>query len=942
VKRRQQGPGIGEKSIYLVLLLFFLNKNFFKELIGGNCMKNVYWHQMGVRDVVETLKSDIESGLGAAEVNKRQNVYSNRLEGGHKINPLLILFNQFTDTMVLVLLSATVISGVIGAMADAVTIMAIVVINAFLGFIQEYRAERSLEEIKKLASPYASVLRQNKRLQIPSEELVPGDIVFLEAGDKIPADLRLIESYNLEIDEAALTGESLPVAKKAAIALPREIPLAERSNMCFMGTSVTRGRAKAIVVATGMYTVMGQIAKMMQDTEKSLTPLQMRLDQLSKVLIGLCLAVCTVVTFLGILRGEPVLTMFMAGISLAVAAIPEGLPAIVTVVLALGVQRMARRNAIVRKLTAVETLGCTTVICSDKTGTLTQNKMVVKKLATVDATVEIEGDGYSPQGGFLLDQKRIDPRANKAVWLIMEIAFNCNNSELQRTKGEYEIQGDPTEGSLLVMAQKAGITKKYKKLREIPFDSDRKMMSVVIESDGEYMVFVKGALDVLIGLCSSVIKNGRTAPLQEKDKEKFYRLQEEWASNALRVLGFAYKKITLHEVNVLDDDKLEKGLVLVGMCGIIDPPRTGAEQSVKECLDAGIIPVMITGDHPNTAAAIARSIGIVQDSDVVTGEEIDRLSDEDLYKKAIDNRVFARVSPQHKNRIVKVFKKHRHVVAMTGDGVNDAPAVKAADIGIAMGITGTQVTKEASSMILGDDNFSTIVRAVYEGRAIYDNIRKFIRYLLGCNIGEVLVMFFASLLAMPLPLLPIQILWVNLVTDGLPAMALGVEPPEPGIMKRKPRPMAESIFARGLSWMIFSRGLYISIITLLMFTVGLIYSRLCSGLDQLQVARTMAFTTLVFAQLFYVFECRSETYSPFELGFLKNKFLIAAVLCSIAMHLSVLYVPVLQDIFKTVALDWWQWLIILAGTGSKLVMRYVMYTWQKIFVSGFDYVKINA
>ncbi len=904
-------------------------------------MKDVLWSQKTVKETLSILETNSDKGLSNQQWNNRQEIYKNVLENDAKINPVMIFINQFTDTMVLVLLGATVVSGIIGDMADAVTIMAIVIINAVLGFIQEYRAERSLEEIKKLASPHALVLREGKKIKIPSDQLVPGDIIFIESGDKIPADIRLIKSYNLEIEEAALTGESIPVEKRAEALLPPETPLAEQSNMGFMGTSVTRGRGTAVVVDTGMQTVMGQIAKMMKETETTLTPLQIKLDQLGKVLIVICLAVCAMVTVLGIYRGEPVMVMFMAGISLAVAAIPEGLPAIVTVVLALGVQRMAKRNAIIRKLPAVETLGCTTVICSDKTGTLTQNIMSVKKLATMDMIMDIEGEGYVPEGSFMVGQKVVNPLNNKACRLIMEIAFNCNNSGLQKVNGKYDVIGDPTEASLLVMAQKAGINKSFNRIREIPFDSERKMMSCLVEVNGEYWLFAKGALDVLVNSCAYVMKKENTCFLGADNRNQLMDLQEVWAKNALRILGFAYKKVSAHQIDSMSNKDLETGLTLVGICGMLDPPRKGAAQSVKECLSAGIMPIMITGDHPATAMAIGREIGISPGNQIITGYDIDHLSDAKLYQKAITGRIFARVSPEHKNRIVKVLKKREHVVAMTGDGVNDAPALKTADIGIAMGITGTEVTKEASSMVLADDDFSTIVHAVYEGRAIYDNIRKFIRYLLGCNIGEVLVMFLASLFGMPLPLLPIQILWVNLVTDGLPAMALGLEPPEPKIMQRKPRPRTENIFARRLGQIIFTRGFYIAIITLLTFTVGLMYGKF-HGEEQLHLARTMALTTLVFAQLFYVFECRSENYSPFELGFFKNKFLIFAVLASVIMQLAVIYLPVLQGIFKTVALEWWQWLIILSAAGVKLLWKYMIYAWYRALNSGFSYVKINV
>lgn len=903
-------------------------------------MINTLWYQESRENILKLLKTGSDRGLTNKEAEIRAVEKPNVLEEGQKINPFSIFFKQFTDTMVIVLLFATVISGIIGAMADAVTIMAIVILNAILGFIQEYRAERSLEEIQKLAAPYARVLRDGKKINIPAQELLPGDIVFIEAGDRVPADLRLLESNSLEIDEASLTGESVPIAKDHEAQFSLEVSLADVNNMAFMGTGVTRGRGKAVVVATGMDTVMGQIARMMKAEKEEMTPLQVKLDQLGKYLIIICLLVCALVTLMGIYRGEAMLTMFLAGISLAVAAIPEGLPAIVTIVLALGVQRMAKRNAIIRRLPAVETLGCTTVICSDKTGTLTQNKMTVRRMATLDKTVFVEGEGYNPKGRFLLGGKTIKPGDDTACNLILEIAANCNNSTLEKSGNTYEIIGDPTEGALLVMAAKAGIKPSYKRLTEIPFDSDRKLMSVIIEKNGEHILLVKGALEVITGLCSQVMEKGRVSVLQPRHQNYLNEVQEQWAAQALRVLGFAYKKLNPHDWEP-SNVELEKNLTFVGLCGMIDPPRVGVKDSVNECIRAGIIPLMITGDHPVTAQAIAAEIGIADKGGVITGPQIDKMQDEELYQGAVKKRVFARVSPQHKNRIVKVLKKHGHVVAMTGDGVNDAPALKASDIGVAMGITGTEVSREASAMILADDNFSTIVNAVYEGRAIYDNIRKFIRYLLGCNIGEVLVMFIATLLGMPLPLLPIQILWINLVTDGLPAMALGLEPPEPGIMRRQPRPRSEDIFARGLGTMIFKRGIYIAVVTLVAFTAGLVVSR-WYGAENLAVARSMALTTLVFAQLFYVFECRSEQFSPFELGFFSNRFLIFAVICSVFMQLLILYLPFFQHVFKTVPLDGWQWVLILLISGFRLLGKFILYTWQRLFLSGFEYGKIKA
>lgn len=871
--------------------------------------------------VVTAVDTDLNSGLADREVAFRQQRFSNVVEMGKPINPWRIMLNQFIDTMVLVLLGATVISGIIGDMADALTIMTIVVINALLGFFQEYRAERSLEAIKKMAAPEATVIRSGQKLKIPAVGLVPGDLVLLESGDKVPADLRLVVSSTLEMDESALTGESVPVEKRSAVVCAQDCPLADRVNMAFMGTSVTRGRGRGVVVGTGMNTVMGEIAGMMMETKTEMTPLQMKLDSLGKVLIVICLAVCLVVTLLGIARGEDIMTMFMAGISLAVAAIPEGLPAIVTVVLALGVQRMAKRNAIVRKLPAVETLGCTTVICSDKTGTLTRNQMTVKKVATYNQVLEVEGEGYSVAGNLVDSQGHlVKPQGDLEV--LMDIALNCNNSDLKQINGDYKVLGDPTEAALVVMAAKTGQRNRAAILREIPFDSERKMMSVVVEA-GAPRLLVKGALEIIIGACSFVIKGTQVARITAADRDHFLKMQATWATGALRVLGFAYRALP-PGWEAMPDEQLERNLVLVGMCGMIDPPRTGTARAVRMCSNAGIVPVMITGDHPQTAAAIAREIGISQNREVVTGPEIDRLSDQELYNRTINNRVFARVSPQHKNRIVNVLKSKNQVVAMTGDGVNDAPAIKAADIGIAMGISGTQVSKEASAMILADDDFSTIVEAVYQGRAIYDNIRKFIRYLLGCNIGEVLVMLLASLMGLPLPLLPIQLLWVNLVTDGLPAMALGIEAPEPRIMKRPPRPKNEGIFAHGLGWTIFGRGVYIAIITITAFLVGYTWGRM-NGADGLPLARSLALTTLVLGQLFYVFECRSERLSPFELGFFSNRYLIGAVLVSLCMQLSVLYIPALQTIFKTVPLGGWEWLLIILLGGFRLLWKLLAY-----------------
>lgn len=903
-------------------------------------MKNNIWCQIDIEEAVKRQDSSIEAGLNDNQVKNRLAQGQNVLDAGPAFNPLKLLLRQFTDTMVLVLLGATVLSGLIGAMEDAITIMAIVALNAVLGFIQEFRAEKSLEAIKKLSAPFTTVLRAGNQVKIPAAELVPGDIVYLETGDKVPADIRLIVTNSMEIDESILTGESIPTAKDAGVILSSSTPLADKMNMAFMGTALTKGRGTGLVTGTGMDTVMGEIAHSIQTTTSGMTPLQMKLDQLGKILIVICIAVCLLVVLLGLYRGEAVMTMLMAGVSLAVAAIPEGLPAIVTVVLALGIQRMAKRNAIIRKLPAVETLGCTTIICSDKTGTLTQNKMTVKMLATLERVVSVSGDGHDLKGGFHIGKQVIDPAQDRAVKMIAQVARYCNNSSFTRRGKKIETFGDPTEIALLILAQKAGISSQSLRLKEIPFDSERKKMTVVIKEAGQNLVLMKGALEEVIENCHFIMQGDQTIRLDPFSRQRIMSLQDEWAGQALRVLGFAYKVISDQDAGKLTEHEIESGLILAGVAGLIDPPRPGVEKAICECLGAGIIPIMITGDHPVTAIAIARDIGLTDSDQVVTGVQIDQLTEEELYQRGIKSRVFARVSPQHKNQIIKVFQHQGHVVAMTGDGVNDAAAVKAADIGIAMGISGTEVTREASAMVLADDDFSTIISAVHEGRAIYDNIRKFLRYLLGGNIGEILVMLLASLMGMPLPLLPIQILWVNLITDGLPAIALGLEPAEPFIMQRKPRKKNENIFAHGLGQLVLKRGIYISVITLLAFGIGIIYCRY-SGTDGLWLPRTMALSTLVFAQLFYVFECRSEKYSPFEIGFFSNPYLLIAVIISSFMQLMVIHWPPLQSVFKTTPLEGWHWLIIIALTGSRMAVKYIAFLFKKLHLWSLRYQTEN-
>ncbi len=891
-------------------------------------MQRQIWHILTGAEICKTLKVDPEKGLGDREVNRRLVEFGhNALAVKKGVNPVFLFLGQFKDFMVIVLMVATLISGLLGEIADAVTILAIILLNAVLGFIQEYKAERSMESLRSMTAPEAAVLRNGTGMRIAAADLVPGDIVMIEAGDRIPADIRWLKTTNIRVEESALTGESQPVAKFSQPLNDEYTPMGDRKNMGFMGTVVVNGRGIGVVTATGMDTEMGIIAGMIQDVKDEETPLQKRLAQLGKWLVTISVAVCMVVVVTGILQGESFYKMFLAGVSLAVAAIPEGLPAIVTVALAIGVQRMVRRNGVIRKLPAVETLGCATVICSDKTGTLTQNEMTVRRVYCDDQVVTVSGQGYDPKG----DYHGADPYKDKGpLKELLRCAALCNNSVLTkkgmrvsglfRSKGAdniWSIDGDPTEGALLVAAAKAGIwreelERKEQRIAEIPFESERKRMTVIYKTKEGFKAYVKGAPDVILGLCTHELTRNGVSELTPERRKQIVFMNDEMANYALRVLALAVRNVKEGDTS----GEVEKGLTFIGLMGMIDPPRTSAIKAIKVCQAAGIRPVMITGDHKLTAQAVARELGIIKGAGslVVTGTDLDKMTDEDLNQYVMKISVFARVAPRDKLRIVRAFKNNGQIVAMTGDGVNDAPAVKEADIGVAMGQTGTDVTKEASSMIIVDDNFATIVAAVEEGRGIYDNIRKFIRYLLSCNLGEVITMFVGTLVGLPLPLLPIQILWVNLVTDGLPAMALGVDKTEPDIMRRPPRKPDESIFARGLAQKILIRGSIIGLGTLLVFVIGLWY-----GVGLL-AARTMAFSTLVFSQLFHVFDCKSEHRGIFEVGLLSNPFLVGAVLISTIMQLSVIYVPFLQAIFKTAPLVSWQWIVILVVAGGPSVI----------------------
>lgn len=866
------------------------------------------WYQSDVDEVAKHLHVEMDKGLPVKQVTKRREKFGpNVLKEEKSTSIWLIFLKQFQDFMVLVLLAATLIAGLLGEYVDAIAIMVIVIANAFFGFFQEQKAEKSLAKLKELSAPVATVLRDGEWVRIFSQEIVAGDVIRLSSGDRIPADIRITKSASLETEESALTGESLPVMKHAATINQDHLDPQDQRNMAFMGTLVTRGNGIGIVVGTGMNTVMGQIASLMGKTKKIATPLENKLAELGRILIFVALALTALVVIIGVYHGHPVYNMFLAGVSLAVAAIPEGLPAIVTVALSLGVQRMIRKKAIVRKLSAVETLGCASVICSDKTGTMTENQMTVKNIFLNNKHLYVTGDGYDIQGGYFLDNTRVDDTFPNLLSMLTYGEL-CNHATLRVKKGKYVVDGDPTDGALLVAARKIGRKPgqdDYKIIKEIPFDSDRKRMSVIVEDKNrQRFVITKGAPDVLLPRSSFVQgENGRRL-LKQKDKQQFETAIDDMAEQALRTIAIAVKPLT--NGDTMDTAFVETELTLVGLYGIIDPPRKEVKQAIAECRNAGIKTVMITGDHVNTARAIAKNLELLPENGLVLeGSQLNQMSAEEL-RDCIDLvYVFARVTPEHKLKIVNAFQDKGHIVAMTGDGVNDAPAIKASNIGIGMGQTGTDVTKEASSLVLMDDNFATIKAAIQEGRNIYENIRKFIRYLLASNVGEILVMFFAMLLALPLPLVPVQILWVNLVTDGLPAMALGLDKPEGNVMQRAPRNPREGVFARGLGFKIITRGILIGMVTLAAFMVT--YH---NNPDHLVHGQTVAFTTLVMAQLIHVFDCRSED-SVFSRNPFENIYLIWAVLSSILLLLIVIYLEPLQPIFHTTFLGLHDWLLII-------------------------------
>lgn len=874
------------------------------------------------------------NGLSEKEAKSLLNKYGyNVFANSSKISPLKLFAGQFKDILILILIASTVLSVLMGEFSEAVAILLIIFLNAVLGFAQEYRTEKTIEALKNMAAPTARVYREGKIRQIPAAEVAPKDIIVLEAGDRVPSDAKLLESYGLQVDESLLTGESVPVEKSTSI------DAGGASDKVYMGTMVTKGKARAFTVATGMQTEMGKIAGMLTDIEGTQTPLQKRLDQLGKYIAVGCLAVCAIVSVTGIIRGEPVFNMILTGISLAVAAVPEGLPAIVTIALALGVRRMLKRNALVRKLMAVETLGCASVVCSDKTGTLTENKMTVKHIFTLDHQADVTGNGYEPEGNFIIDGSKRNPGFYEDIISALEISAVCSNARVEFASGgkgpfrlfkgkkQQKIDGDPTEAALIVAAAKAGLSvetlnRKYYRTGEAPFDSERKCMSVTVESGtGANFLFVKGAPDIIAEKCNFIRRRGKNVLLDSGTRQKIEAANNKMADMALRVLAVAYRELP-DGCGASPD--AERNLVFTGLIGMMDPPRAEAYRAVAKCLKAGIKPVMITGDHKNTAAAIAKELGILKEGEMVmTGRELDSIGWDELSRLAPKVSVYARVSPSHKLKIVRCYKQLGNIVAMTGDGVNDAPAVKEADIGVSMGLTGTDVTKEASAIILLDDNFASMIAAIEEGRVIYQNIRKFIRYLISCNIGEVLTMFAGMIMGMPVVLVPIQILWVNLVTDGLPAIALGMEPPEDDVMEQSPRGAEESIFSGGLGGLMLFRGCIIAVSTLGSFV------SVFKMTNDISAARTAAFTTLVFVQLVHVFECKSEKKNIFRIPFFNNPFLIFSALISLAMMLAAVYIPYLRPIFGTVPLDFKQMLYVLGYTMIGPILSAIVFSGRK-------------
>ncbi len=906
------------------------------------------WHALSANEVLQKLDTPESEGLSLEEVEKRQEKFGlNQLTEKPKATFLQLVFSQLKSFVILLLIVASIISAVLGEYVDAAAIIAIVVLNAVLGVVQESRAEQALAALKKMAAPECLVLRGGKRVTVPASQLVPGDLVFLEAGNFVPADMRLLEAVNLRVEEAALTGESVPVQKNSTLTLEADASLGDRKNTVFMGTVVSYGRGKGVVTSTGMHTQLGLIATMLQAVSEEDTPLQKRLEQLGKTLGWACLIVCAIVFGVGLLEGGAPLELFMIAVSLAIAAVPEGLPAIVTISLALGMQEMIKRHALIRRLSSVETLGSATVICSDKTGTLTQNEMTVTQIWVDGKLVKISGQGYTPLGEFSIDDKVISLDQYPAVRTALWVGVLNNDAIIEKTVREdggvdYRMVGDPTEGSILVAAYKAGavtaeLNKAYPRKNEIPFDSERKRMVTIHSVDDPRLddlspftedtnkdwsvIAVKGAPDVVLTLCTRYqpMDDGAPVPMDEAARKRIMAANDAMTNHALRVLGVAYRTVQ-GAPDTTENHNLEQDLVFAGLIGMIDPARPEVKPAMETASRAGIRTIMITGDYPNTARAIAESIGLLRSGhQVLTGADLEKLGDEELQQEVKRTDVFARVSPEHKLRIVNALQSNGEVVAMTGDGVNDAPAIKQADIGVSMGITGTDVAKDTADMVLTDDNYVSIVSAVEQGRIIYSNIRKFVYYLISCNLAEILIIFlptaFGKLLFPELsteqlaPLVPVQLLWLNLISDGAPAIALGTEKGDPDIMDQQPRPPKEPIINKNMRIGLVAQTIAIASVTLFAFWRGLVYNG-NPMVENLAFAETMAFVTLSASELLRAFTARSERYPLLKIGIFSNKWMNIAVLTSFVLMLLVVYVPFLNPVFNTTPLGAEQWLLI--------------------------------
>ena len=874
-----------------------------------------------LNEVIKKHNSDPNRGLTSDEAKQRLEKFGpNVIESSNKKSLAKKIIEQIADPMVILLVLASIVSAFTGDTVEAVIIIAIVVINAIMSIIQEGRAEDSVAALQKMSSPEATIIRDGGRKKVKAEELVPGDIVIIETGDIIPADMRLLESSNLQIDESSLTGESVAVEKDSKVEFDSEVGIGDRDNFAFSSSIVTYGHGKGLVTATGSETEIGKIATSLESVEAKDTPLQKQLKKLSKLLAILVVIVCILVFVVGYFRSNmDMLENFMVAVSLAVAAIPEGLTAVVTIVLSIGMNRMAERKAIVKNLLSVETLGSTTVICSDKTGTLTQNEMTITKVYTNGDEFEVEGSGYEPKGD-IRDSKGEVINDHDQIKLLMTIASLCNDANLIRENDTYKITGDPTEGAMLTFSEKWNINQenlneKHPRLEEIPFDSTRKMMTTFHEMDGKNYGYTKGAPDVVIDKCSKTLVNGEIVDFTDDLKKKALEVNTSLASQALRVMAYSFKPMETLDTEITSEN-IEHDMVFVGLTGMIDPPRPEAKAAVKECHASGIDVVMITGDYFETALAIAKELGIATSRDqAMQGSDLNDKTEAEIREIVKTKRIFARVSPENKVQLVKALQQNGEIVAMTGDGVNDAPAIKNADIGISMGITGTDVAKDTADMILVDDNFATIVNAVEEGRVIFSNIKKFVSFLLSCNIAEVLIVFLSILFGLPSPLTPIQLLWLNLVTDAFPALALGVEPAEPGIMEEDPRDPNSSIISGRTRTDLIAQSIFITVAVLAAYVVGLKFI----FPDSIEGAHTMVFATLITSELLRAFSIRSNKFTLKELGFGSNPQLIKATLLSFALLLLVMYVPVLRDLFEVVSLTW-EWLPVLALALIPLVL----------------------